>query len=66
MQQKTLLLVMVMAVPVMVGVSGLISFLLLRMGFGVLVWAALPFAGLLLFVGALALTLGRWPGGGGK
>lgn len=66
MQQKTLLLVMVLAVPIMVLASGLISFLLLRMGFGVLVWAVLPFLGLLLLVAALGLILGRLAGGGGK
>lgn len=66
MQQKTLLLVMVLAVPIMVLVSGLISFLLLRMGFGVLVWAVLPFLGLLLLVAALGLILGRSAGGGNK
>lgn len=66
MQQKTLLLVMVLAVPIMVLVSGLISFLLLRMGFGVLVWAVLPFLGLLLLVAALGLILSRLAGGGGK
>lgn len=66
MQQKTLLLVMVLAVPIMVLVSGLISFLLLRMGFGMLVWAVLPFLGLLLLVAALGLILGRSAGGGNK
>lgn len=66
MQQKTLLLVMVLSVPIMVLVSGLISFLLLRMGFGVLVWAVLPFLGLLLLVAALGLILGRSAGGGNK
>ena len=66
MQQKTLLLVMVLAVPIMVLVAGLISFLLLRMGFGVLVWAVLPFLGLLLLVAALGLILGRSAGRGNK
>ncbi|CAN5657369.1 hypothetical protein BH24ACT20_BH24ACT20_03560 [soil metagenome] len=59
MSQKTLLLVMVLAVPVMVGLSGLVSFLLLKMGYGVIVWAVLPFVGLLLLVGVLGIFLSR-------
>ena len=66
MNQKVLLLVMVLAVPVLVGVSGMVSFALLRMGYGVFVWAALPFLGLLLIVAALGLILGRTTGRGGK
>ncbi len=63
MRQKTLLLVMVLAVPVLVGVSGVISFALLRMGYGFFVWAALPLLGLLLTVALLGLLLGRAAGG---
>jgi hypothetical protein len=66
MSPKTQLLAMVMAVPVMVGLSGLASFLLLRMGYGVLVWALLPFLGLLLLVAALGFLLSRVRGSGGS
>lgn len=66
MSQKTLLLTMVSSVPILVGLFGLVSFLLLRMGYGVLVWAVLPFLGLLILVAALGVFLGRSAGQGGK
>ena len=59
MQQKVMLLIMVLAVPLLVAVAGIISFALLRMGYGVFVWAALPFLGLVLIVAVLGLILGR-------
>ena len=43
MQQKMMLLIMVLAVPLLVLVSGVVAFALLRMGYGVFVWALLPF-----------------------
>ena len=59
MNQKILLLVMILAVPLLVGLSGAVSFVLLRMGYGVVVWALLPFLGLLLLVAALGFILSR-------
>lgn len=55
---KALLFVLIGAVPLAVVGSGLASFLLLRAGYGPLVWAGLPFLGLMLAVGVLGLVLG--------
>ena len=62
MNQKIFLLIMILAVPLLVGLSGAVSFLLLRMGYGVVVWALLPFLGLLLLVAALGFILSRVAG----
>lgn len=59
MHPKTLLLVLILAVPLLVGVFGGLSFVLLRMGYGFLVWAVLPFLVSLAFVAVLGLVLGR-------
>lgn len=64
MNQKVMLLIMVLAVPLLVLIAGIISFALLRLGYGVFVWAALPFLGLVLIVALLGLILGRMAGGG--
>lgn len=66
MHQKVMLLIMVLAVPLLVVVAGTISFALLRMGYGIFVWAALPFLGLVLIVAVLGLILGRMAGREGK
>lgn len=66
MNQKIFLLVMVLAVPLLVGLSGAVSFVLLRMGYGVVVWALLPFLGLLLLVAALGSILSRAAGKGSR
>ena len=52
-------------------VTGLVSFLLLRAGYGVLVWGVLPFLALLLGVVVLGAVIwwaagGPLPGGGRK
>lgn len=65
MNQKIFLLAMVLAVPLLVGLSGVVSFVLLRMGYGVAVWALLPFIGLLLLVIALGSIL-SWAAGKGS
>ncbi len=65
MNQKIFLLVMILAVPLLVGLSGAVSFVLLRMGYGVVVWALLPFLGLLLLVAALGFIL-SWAAGKGS
>ncbi len=55
----TLLIVLVAVVPLGVGVAGLASFLLLRAGYGILVWAGLPFLVLILAAAGLGILLGR-------
>ena len=55
----TLLLVLLGAVPLVVGGAGLISFLLLRSGYGYLVGGVLPFLVSLLIVGVGGALLGR-------
>ena len=66
MHQKVVLLIMVLTVPLLVVVAGIISFVLLRMGYGIFVWAALPFLGLVLIVAVLGWILGRISGREGK
>ena len=68
----TLLLVLLGAVPLVVGGGGLASFLLLRAGYGALIGGVLPFFVSLLIVGVVGALLGRaasgrrdgGPGGG--
>ena len=55
----TLLLVLLVTVPLLVGGAGAASLLLLRAGYGVLVWGLLPLLGLLLISGALGAAIGR-------
>ena len=59
MKPMTLLLVLVLAIPLAVAVAAVVSFLLLRAGYGVLVWAGLPFVGLVLLTALIGLSLGR-------
>ena len=58
-----LLFVLLGAVPLIVGGSGLVSYLLWRAGYGFLVWGLLPFAASLLLVGVLGAVLGLAAGG---
>jgi hypothetical protein len=58
----TLLLVLLGAVPLIVGVSGVVSYFLWRAGNGLLVWGVLPLVTLLL-VGTLGAILGLAAGG---
>ncbi len=55
----TLLLVLLGAVPLVVGGAGLASFLLLRAGYGYVVGGVLPFLLSLLVVGVVGAVLGR-------
>ena len=55
----TLLLVLLGVVPLVVGGAGLVSFLLLRSGYGYLVGGILPFLVSLLVVGVIGALLGR-------
>ena len=54
-----LLLVLLVTVPLLVGGAGVASFLLLRAGYGVLVWGLVPLLVLLLLAGILAVVIGK-------
>lgn len=56
---KALLTVLVLAVPLVVISSGLVSFFLYQAGYSLFVWAILPFLGSLLIVLVLGVVLGR-------
>lgn len=56
------LAVLVGVVPIAVLFAGVVAFLLLRAGFGVFVWAVLPFLGMLVVVALLGLVLSRAAG----
>ena len=62
---KTMLFVLLGAVPLVVAGTGMVSFLLLRAGYGLVVGALVPFAVSLLLVAALGAFLGRAAGGRG-
>ena len=59
MHPQTLLFVLLGTVPLVVAGAGVAAFLLMRAGYGVLVWAVVPFVGSLLIVAALAFVLSR-------
>lgn len=54
-----LLIIMIAVVPVIVAVAGLVSFLMLRAGFGLVVSGLLPFLATLIVVAALGVFLAR-------
>lgn len=54
-----LLFVLLVTVPLLAGGAGVASLLLLRAGYGVLVWALVPFVVLLLLAGVLAVVIGK-------
>ena len=56
---STLLLVLILVVPVVVAAALLVAILLQRAGFGLVVWALLPFAVSMALIGALGVVLGR-------
>jgi hypothetical protein len=56
---QTLLFVLLGSVPLVVAGAGVAAFLLMRGGYGVLIWAVVPFVGSLLVVAALAFVLSR-------
>jgi hypothetical protein len=62
---KTMLFVLLGAVPLVVAGTGVISFLLLRAGYGFVVGALVPLAVSLLLVAVLGAILGRAAGGRG-
>jgi hypothetical protein len=59
MHPQTLLFVLLGTVPLVVAGAGVAAFLLMRAGYGVLVWAVSPFMASLLIVAALAFVLSR-------
>jgi membrane protein implicated in regulation of membrane protease activity len=62
MHPQTLLFVLLGTVPLVVAGAGVAALLLMRSGYGVLVWAVLPFVASLLMVAALAFLLSRAAG----
>lgn len=54
-----LLFVLLVTVPLLVGGAGAASLLLLRAGYGVLVWGLVPFLALLLLTVVLAVAIGK-------
>ncbi|CAA9453153.1 MAG: hypothetical protein AVDCRST_MAG37-2601 [uncultured Rubrobacteraceae bacterium] len=59
----TLLFILLGAVPLIIGASGVVSYLLWRAGNGLFVWGLLPLAASLLLVGVLGAILGLAAGG---
>ena len=56
---RTLLLVLISVVPVIVAVAFVVAVLLQRAGFGLAIWALLPFAVSMALIGGLGGVLGR-------
>ncbi len=56
---RTLLLVLVAAVPVIVALAFVVAIGLQRAGFGLLVWAVLPFVVSMTLIGVLGVVFGR-------
>ena len=59
MRPRTLLFVLISVVPVIVAVAFVVAILLQRAGFGLVVWALLPFVVSMALIGALGVVLGR-------
>ncbi|MBA2534680.1 MAG: hypothetical protein H0V21_06690 [Rubrobacter sp.] len=59
MHPQTLLFVLLGAVPLVVAGAGVAAFLLMLAGYGIVVWAVLPFVASLLAVAAIAFLLSR-------
>ena len=59
MRPRTLLLVLILAVPVIVGLALFVAVLLQRAGFGLVVWALLPFVVSMGLIAGLGVVLGR-------
>jgi short subunit fatty acids transporter len=56
---RTLLLVLISVVPVIVAMAFVVAVLLQRAGFGLAIWALLPFAVSMALIGGLGGVLGR-------
>ena len=59
MQPQTLLIVLLGTVPLVVAGAGVAAFLLMRAGFGFLLWGVVPFVASLLVVAAISFALSR-------
>ena len=59
MRPRTLLLVLISVVPIIVAVAFVVAVLLQRAGFGLAIWALLPFAVSMALIGGLGVVLGR-------
>jgi hypothetical protein len=59
MHPQTLLFVLLGTVPLVVAGAGVAAFLLMRAGFGLLVWGLVPFLASLLAVAAISFLLSR-------
>ena len=59
MQPQTLLFVLLGTVPLVVAGAGVAAFLLMRAGFGFLIWGVVPFVASLLAVAAISFLLSR-------
>ena len=56
---RTLLLVLVSVVPVIVALAFVAAILLARAGFGLAIWALVPFVVSMALIGVLGVVLGR-------
>ena len=56
---RTLLLVLISVVPVIVALAFVVAILLERAGFGLVIWALLPFVVSMALIGVLGVVLGR-------
>jgi hypothetical protein len=56
---ETLLFVLLLSVPLVVGGAGVAALFLMRAGFGFLVWGVVPFVASLLAVAGLSFALSR-------
>ncbi len=59
MHPQTLLFVLLGSVPLVVAGAGVAAFLLMRAGFGFLLWGVVPFAASLVAVAAISYLLSR-------
>jgi hypothetical protein len=59
MRPETLLILLLVTVPLVVAGAGVAAFLLMRAGFGFLVWGVVPFVASLLAVAAISFALSR-------
>ncbi|HET7478945.1 MAG TPA: hypothetical protein VFJ72_05445 [Rubrobacteraceae bacterium] len=57
--QMRLLYTLIAVIPIVVAGAGLAAFLLLRAGYGPLVWGVLPFLAMLALAGIIGAVLGR-------
>lgn len=59
MRPRTLLFVLISVVPLVVAVAFVAAVVLQQAGFGLIVWALLPFVVSMALIGALGVVLGR-------